>query len=36
GGASAASSVRGYAVAALIVWLGALVWRTRRVGAAVA
>jgi len=28
---SAAASVRGYAVAALIVWLGALVWRLRRV-----
>jgi predicted MFS family arabinose efflux permease len=30
GGDSAASSVRGYAVAALIVWLGAVVWRMRR------
>jgi predicted MFS family arabinose efflux permease len=31
GGDTAASSVRGYALAALIVWLGAAVWRTRRV-----
>ncbi|MCW3003405.1 MAG: transporter [Conexibacter sp.] len=30
-GDSAAAGVRGYAVAALIVWLGALVWRTGRV-----
>jgi MFS family permease len=30
GGDSAAESVRGFAVAALLAWLGALVWRARR------
>jgi predicted MFS family arabinose efflux permease len=36
GGDTAAASVRGYAAAALIVWLGALVWRLRRVRVGVA
>jgi predicted MFS family arabinose efflux permease len=36
GGDTAAASVRGYAAAALIVWLGALVWRLRRVRVRVA